>query len=81
VVTFPVATQQDPNAHVISVNCPTSTPRVVGGGYSYGEQFQGAAVVLQNRPQVTTGTAWTVSIRNNGSTFPITAGIYAVCVK
>ena len=80
VVTFPVATQSEPNAQARTVTCPGNVPTVTGGGYSFGEGFQGVAVVLENRPLLG-GNAWLVRIRNNGNSQAITAGIYAICVS
>jgi hypothetical protein len=80
VVSFPVATGAQPEAQARTVTCPGGTPEVVGGGYSYSEQFAGYAVVLENRPLLG-GDGWLVRIRNNGNALAITAGIYAICVN
>ena len=80
VVSFPVATGAQPEAQARTVTCPGGTPRVVGGGYSYSEQFAGYAVVLENRPLLG-GDGWLVRIRNNGNSLAISAGIYAICVN
>ena len=79
-VSFPVATAGQPTAQARTVTCPAGTPNVTGGGYSFDEQFAGVAVVLENRPLLGEN-GWLVRIRNNGNTFAITAGIYAVCVS
>jgi hypothetical protein len=80
-VSYPVATAGQPTAQTRTASCPAPTPQVVGGGYSIPEDYQAYATVLESRPEGTTGTGWSVRIRNGGNSLSIPVTIYAVCVE
>jgi hypothetical protein len=79
-VTFPVATQQHPEAQSRTVMCPQGTTWVTGGGYSLDEGYRDYQVVLESRPLLGKD-GWLVRIRNNGNSLPIPVELFVICIK
>jgi len=59
--------------------CPSSHPKVTGGGYIIPHDYSIFGQVLQDRPLLG-ASGWAVRMRNNGNSLPLPYQIYAVCV-
>lgn len=61
-----------------TVPCPGTHPRVIGGGVNT-TTFEDFGKVVESYPNGT--NAWTVRLRNDGTSFALQSTAYAICVQ
>ena len=62
----------------LTVSCPETHPRVIGGGVDTSSDFQDFGLMEESYPNGTGG--WSVRMRNNGGSFTLPSTVFAICV-
>ena len=62
-----------------TVTCPTTHPRVIGGGVETAAPLKDFGRLLESYPNGT--NAWTVRLKNEGGSLALSSTAYAICVQ